>query len=377
MFGKRQKIILLLILLLPISVYAKDRKNILLFYSHNCKVCIKVENEVLPEIKAKYKDKVYWEEIDTADSEGLQKLISITTSYGMKRSLVPSILVGETLLVGEGPIKERLDIEIEAFLKKSPINLNFLKVDLLDIYKNFSVLAIMGSGLIDGINPCAFAVIVFFISFLSVYGYKKREVICVGTAYCLAVFITYVLIGLGFFNLFYKLSSIYFFNKVLYYFIAGFCFFMALLALYDFILFKKTGNSDDAVLQLPKFLKKRINLVIGSRLRKKKKGMWGLLISSFVIGFLVSLLESVCTGQVYLPTIVFILKNTDLKLKATGYLLLYNFMFILPLIFIFLLSILGVSSAKFNDFLKKNVGRIKFLMVLLFFGLGLLILCFS
>ena len=295
----------------------------------------------------------------------------------MKRSLVPSILVGETLLVGEGPIKERLDIEIEAFLKKSPINLNFLKVDLLDIYKNFSVLAIMGSGLIDGINPCAFAVIVFFISFLSVYGYKKREVICVGTAYCLAVFITYVLIGLGFFNLFYKLSSIYFFNKVLYYFIAGFCFFMALLALYDFILFKKTGKSDDAVLQLPKFLKKRINLVIGSRLRKKKRGMWGLLISSFVIGFLVSLLESVCTGQVYLPTIVFILKNTDLKLKATGYLLLYNFMFILPLIFIFLLSILGVSSAKFNDFLKKNVGKIKFLMVLLFFGLGLLILCFS
>ncbi len=377
MFGKSKKIILLLILLLPFSLYAKDKKNIILFYSTNCKVCIKVKKEILPEIKAKYKDKVYWEEISTSDPGGLKKLVSITSSLGMKKSFVPSILVGGILLVGEGPIKKRLDIEIENSIKKNFVDLDFFKVDLFDIYKNFSVLAVMGSGLIDGINPCAFAVIVFFISFLSVYGYKRKEIICVGAAYCSAVFVTYVLIGLGCFNLFYKLTNIYFLNKFFYYFIAGFCFLMAALALYDFVLFKKTGKLDDAVLQLPKFLKKRINWVIGSRLRKKKGGVWRLLITSFVIGFLVSLLEAVCTGQVYLPTIVFILKNTNLKLKAASLLLLYNFMFILPLILIFLLSLLGVSSSKFNNFLKKNIGKIKFLMIFLFVGLGLLILYFS
>jgi len=150
-----------------------------------------------------------------------------------------------------------------------------------------------------------------------------------------------------------------------------------MVALYDYYKFKKTGRSQEAILQLPKFLKKRINIVIGSRMREKKGGIWGLCVSSFVVGFLVSLLEAVCTGQVYIPTIVFILKNTDLKLKAATYLFLYNFMFILPLIVIFLLSLVGVSSTKFNNFLKKNLGRIKILMALVFFCLGLFILVLS
>jgi len=214
-------------------------------------------------------------------------------------------------------------------------------------------------------------------SFLGVYGYKRTEIIYVGIFYCLAVFITYLLIGLGFFNFFYSLEQIYLIVKAFYYFIAVFCFLMAIAAFWDYYKFKKTGHSEEAILQLPKFLKKRINLVIGSRMRKKKGGVWGLCVSSFIVGFLVSLLEAVCTGQVYLPTIVFILKNTDLKVKAATYLLIYNFMFVLPLIIIFLLSLAGVNSAKFNNFLKKNLGRIKILMALVFFCLGFFILFIS
>jgi cytochrome c biogenesis protein CcdA len=85
---------------------------------------------------------------------------------------------------------------------------------------------------------------------------------------------------------------------------------------------------------------------------------------------LVSLLEAVCTGQVYLPTISFVLKSTTLKLEALGYLLLYNFMFIAPLVVIFVLALLGTSSQQFSGFLKKHLGLIKILMVILFFGLG-------
>lgn len=364
--------------MLPISSFAKEKVTATLFYSTHCKICHELREEFLPQIEEQYKEDLEWKKFNTAENaEGLSLLISLAEQFSLKEALIPSIMIGDILLVGEEDIKGELEVAIRIALEAEKSPISFLKTDVVDFFKKFSVLTVIGNGLIDGINPCAFAVIVFFISFLGVYGYKKKEIIYVGTFYCLAVFITYLLIGLGFFNFFYALEQIYFIVKAFYYFIAIFCFLMAMAAVRDYYKFKKTGHSEEAILQLPKFLKKRINLVIGSRMREKKGGIWGLCVSSFIVGFLVSLLEAVCTGQVYLPTIVFILKNTDLKVKAAYYLFLYNFMFVLPLIIIFLLSLAGVKSTKFNDFLKKNVGRIKILMALVFFCLGLFILIIS
>jgi len=369
---------LLILLLLPIASFAKDKVTATLFYSTHCKMCHVIREEVLPQIEEQYKEDVKWKKFNTdQDAEGLSLLISLTEQFGLDEALIPSILIGNTFLVGEKEIKDNLEQAIARAIEAEKSPLSFLKTDVVDFFKKFSFFTVIGNGLIDGINPCAFAVIVFFISFLGVYGYKRTEIIYVGIFYCLAVFITYLLIGLGFFNFFYSLEQIYLIVKAFYYFIAVFCFLMAIAAFWDYYKFKKTGHSEEAILQLPKFLKKRINLVIGSRMRKKKGGVWGLCVSSFIVGFLVSLLEAVCTGQVYLPTIVFILKNTDLKVKAATYLLIYNFMFVLPLIIIFLLSLAGVNSAKFNNFLKKNLGRIKILMALVFFCLGFFILFIS
>ncbi len=371
-----KKVIFLFLFLFIVSfAYCNEGPTAIVFYSPNCKVCLKLKKDFLPQIEQKYKNQLEWQYLNTAqDPESLSLLMSVTEQFGGEGASVPAILVGNSFLVGNTPIRERLDEAIVKYLKEKKKPLAFLRKDLVDLFRKFSVFAIMGSGLIDGINPCAFAVIVFFISFLAVYGYRRREIILIGTSYCLAVFITYLLIGLGIFKFLYSIEYIYFLIKGFYYLVALFCFTLGILALYDYFKFKKTGSSDETILQLPKFLKKRINLVIGSKMREKQKGIFGLVVASFVVGFLVSLLEAVCTGQVYLPTIVFILKNTDLKLKALSYLLLYNFMFILPLVVIFLLSLLGVSSAGLSNFLKKNLGRIKILLAVVFIGLGILIL---
>ena len=376
--AKKAIFFLLILLILPISSFAQEKVTATLFYSTHCKICHELREEFLPQIEEKYKESLEWQRFNTTeDDDSLSLLISLSEQFNFKEALIPSVLVGDTFLVGGEDVKDNLEAAIKIALKAEKSPLSFLKTDLIDFFKKFSVFTVIGNGLIDGINPCAFAVIVFFISFLGVYGYKKAEIIYVGTFYCLAVFITYLLIGLGFFNFFYSLEQAYLIIKVFYYFVAFFCFLMAIAALYDYYKFKKTGRCEETILQLPKFLKKRINIVIGSRMREKKGGVWGLCISSFVVGFLVSLLEAVCTGQVYLPTIVFILKNTDLKLKAATHLFLYNFMFVLPLIVVFLLSLAGVSSVKFNNFLKKNLGRIKILMAIVFFCLGLFILVLS
>ena len=355
------------------------KPEVIFFYSSHCKVCLELKKEFIPLIKEKYVGRVNWTELNIQENkENLSKLMSISLNLRKHEGVVPTILVGDTLLVGKNEIKDNLTSAITLAISAKKTFFGFINIDLMQMFKKISIFTVITSGLIDGINPCAFAVIVFFVSFLAVYGYRKREIIYVGTSYCLAVFITYLLIGLGLFNFLYSLAGFYTAIKIFYYFIAGFCFMLSGLALYDYLRFKKTKETEGLILQLPGFLKKRINETIGSRLRnKKEEGAFSLCISAFVVGFLVSLLEAVCTGQVYLPTIVLILKSTHLRLKAFTYLIVYNLMFILPLVCVFVLSLLGLSSQKFNEFLKANMAVIKLLMCFLFLLLGFVLLCLS
>lgn len=148
-----------------------------------------------------------------------------------------------------------------------------------------------------------------------------------------------------------------------------------ILAVYDYFKFKKDGSTDEMVLQLPKFLKKNIHMVISKNLRDKQdRTVWGLFFTSLLIGFCVAILEGACTGQLYLPAIALIAQSAGDRIKALGYLFLYNIMFILPLIFIFTLSLWGINSQVFNQFLKTNIGRIKVLMAAVFLLMGVVIL---
>jgi len=352
----------------------EKRAEILLFYSPNCKACLKAKIEILPQVFKKYKNKIIIKEANIYDKNNLNLLISLSSRFKRKIAAVPAILVGDTFLVGTKEIKENLDKAIEKALKEdiSP-HLYFLEKAILNKFKKISLFTLIGAGLIDGINPCAFAVIVFFISFLTVYGYSKKEIIGIGSAYILAVFFTYLLLGLGIFKTLYLISHFYILIKIFYYLVAGMCFFLFVLALYDYFRYKKEKTAEGLILQLPKFLKKKISGTIGDALRGKK-GYIKLFIISLGVGFLVSLLEAVCTGQVYLPTIFFILKLPHLRLKALFYLIIYNLMFILPLILIFILFLLGVTSQRLNNFLRRRLGAFKLALALVFLVLGVFIL---
>jgi cytochrome c biogenesis protein CcdA len=156
---------------------------------------------------------------------------------------------------------------------------------------------------------------------------------------------------------------------------------LGILAVYDIFKFKKSGSTEGLLLQLPTAVKNQIHSVIGLHYRKPKGeeslqriSIVRLTFSALVTGFLVSILEAVCTGQTYLPTISFVLKTSPLKLQALGYLLLYNFMFIVPLLVILAFALWGVTSEQFAKILKKNLLSIKVLMAMLFFGLGIFLI---
>lgn len=364
---------------------AGEPPSLYIFYSSSCHKCAEIKKEVMPQIGSKFQDIIIFDYRDIADIDNYKLLIDLQEKYNAKFTIsVPVFFLGGHFLNGSDDIRKNLEGFIRAALKNPhPDYKNeAASTDLVSRFKDFTVLAITGAGLIDGINPCAFTVIVFFMSFLAVQGYLKKQLFVIGVSFIFAVFITYLLIGAGAFGFLYRLRAFWYVSKALNICIGLFSITLGGFAVYDFFKFRKTGQTEGLVLQLPRAVKNQIHKVVGMHYRVDKskedaaaqKKIPKLIISALVTGFLVSLLEAVCTGQTYLPTISFILKTTNLRLRAIGYLVWYNLMFIAPLAVIFAFALKGVTSEQFSSVLKKNLLMVKALMALLFFGLGLFLL---
>ncbi len=361
---------------LPLSVLAapNDKVDFAIFVSPTCVHCKHFENEYLPVLQQKYKDSVNFIIYDVSQDGNNLILQQTAQAYGQNPAY-PTAIVGDTYMMGyPHEIKTYAENAIEkALLLRQDTRIQTKTPDTQTAFSQITFWAIIGAGLVDGINPCAFAVIVFFISFLTVYKYTRKEIIVVGLSYCAAVFAAYVLIGLGLFRFLYAMQGFYWVIKAFYIITAFVCLVFFALSIYDFWIYKKTQKSDKMLLQLPQNLKVRIHKIMGFFLRDKHESMWRLTLAALAVGFCVSLVEAVCTGQVYLPTVVLIMQDPAYRVKAIIYLLLYNFMFIVPLLAVFALAVAGYESRGFNDFLKKHLGLTKLLLCVVFLGLFILL----
>lgn len=368
----------------PALVLGKQElPKLLIFFSQGCHKCIEVEKQIMPVIEKEFQGKVSFEYLDVGYPENYKLFLGLQQQSGSTVEFhIPVFYIEGRFLNSRGEVEGSLRNLIKDVLGKPRTSSGLMPAEPLVFFKSFVPLSVTIAGLEDGINPCAFTVIVFFISFLALQGYRKRELFFIGSSFILAVFLTYLGIGLGIFNFFYRFRGFWMVSRLFNIVVGAASILFGILAVSDFIKFKKTGSTEHLILQLPKQVKERIHKVVGFFYRKdsrrQKEGsspaLAKLIASALITGFLVSLLEAVCTGQVYLPTIAFVLKASPLKLQALGYLLLYNIMFIIPLLVIFVLALTGTTSSQFSSFLKKHLGSIKIFMAVLFFGLGIFLI---
>ncbi|MBF0252757.1 MAG: hypothetical protein HQL29_02980 [Candidatus Omnitrophica bacterium] len=365
------------------SLENTDKSEVYYFYSSHCEECLYLKENVFPKIKNEFEGKIFWKEINIDESPENFKLALEMVFKNIKLgTIAPSIVIGDNVLMGVDKIESELSGLITKTLASDipslAINNDSLnKISPDSVYASITPVVILISGLIDGINPCAFAAIAFLISLLYVHSYKKKEIIVICLSYCFAVFLTYTLIGIGFFNILYSLKGFYKITRVFKILVAISCFIFALLSIYDSIIYKITGNAKSLLLVLPDKFKKKISLTIGSELRgNKKKNIIQLALGTFILGVIVSCVEMICTGQIYLPTLVYILKSPDHSFAALSYIILYNIMFIAPLLAVLALCLLGTTSTSFGEFLKKNTPIVKIALALVFIGLGLGIILF-
>jgi len=368
--------------------------KVFVFYSPGCRACVEIDRDLLPGIEEKYGGQIAIEHLDVSMARNYEQMIRLERLYGAEGGgYVPEVIVSRHVLVGKEEIMARMDEAIEEALAE-PIDLKKNETAsfrvakhhppaghlIISRFESFSLFAVLTAGLLDGVNPCAFTTIVFFISFLAFIGYKRREMFFAGTAFTAAVFITYLLIGLGIFRFLRALKGFGYVIDSVSILIIALAFLLGVLSLVDWFRFRKTKNVKDVILKLPQSIKNRIQSVIGADFRKgkgsQKKSLARIIWVAFTAGFMVSVLESFCTGQVYLPTIVFVLRMPGKRMPALLYLMLYNFAFIAPLIVVFILGLFGTTSQAFSAFMKKRLGAVKLSTALLFFTLATLLIIF-
>jgi len=153
-------------------------------------------------------------------------------------------------------------------------------------------------------------------------------------------------------------------SKGVYLLIALFALSLGIIRLYDYVLSRR-GQVAKWKLQLPKGMKKKIHGIIREQVRSK-----GGLLATFGLGFVIAGCTVICTAQVYLPTIGYIMTIPQLRIHALFNLLLYNIMFIIPLVGVFVSTFFGVTSEKMAFVAKEHTGRVKLLTGILFIALA-------
>ncbi len=216
---------------------------------------------------------------------------------------------------------------------------------------------VMVAGLIDGFNPCAFAVLLLFITFtmgmLQMQTNYRYGLMKVGSIYISGIFITYVLIGVGFLSAISFFSTTHAVGKA-----AGF-----ISMILGVVIMKEFFIPGSSLLAIPDSMHASINNWIR---RTTAPGVFG-------AGVLVGLCTVPCSGGIYLAVIGLLSLQSTLA-QGILYLLLYNLMLIVPLVAVLLASSNRIVVDKMVAWQSRNKTRVRLLMGSFMVAMGFVIL---
>ena len=307
------------------------RVTVALYGSPGCAVCYRFETEVLPALRARFGGAVRYERRDLHDPRDLGRLLARLQPGRKGANPRTCVVVGDRDVVADDDLfAGELERVVERHLA-APAVASAAQPDAEAVgaaYRRFGWGLVLGAGLADGFNPCAIGTLVFFVSLLGTARLGRWRVALAGGAFCLGVFITYVLLGLGLLQAWRALHA---FTLVRPFLRAALALALLVLAALSFrdAAAAVRGAAGSMRLTLPP----RLRAASHSLLRRGVRGrMVWLPAASFVLGVAVTLIEAVCTGQTYLPALAIMSRQGEWR--ALAMLLAYNLMFVAPLVLV-------------------------------------------
>jgi cytochrome c-type biogenesis protein len=214
--------------------------------------------------------------------------------------------------------------------------------------------AVVATGLLDSVNPCAFAVILLLIAFLFTLRESRLRVLQLGGVYVLMIFLVYFAIGLGILRAVSLSSDPHFVARAGSWLLIG----LGLINVIEYF--------------YPRFpLKLHTPAIAGAKTNEWLKR--ASLPATVGVGFLVGLCTFPCSGGVYVSIITLLNAKTTLA-WGIGYLALYNVLFVVPLVVILAAVANREVARRWALWERRHSLRIRLAYGLIMVGLGAVML---
>jgi hypothetical protein len=349
------------------SAGASKRVAITYWYTPGCRSCERFLAEEVPRLARERDIAIDVTRRDLLAPGGYEEFALAVAAHGATVHGIPGLLVGDgALLQGEEEIRDGLAGALDAAVAGTAPASAVPAPPAAVGRGALALLPVLAGGLLDGINPCAFTTLIFLLASLALAGRGRREVLLLGGAFTLTVFVTYFAVGLGLLAALRAAVGFPVVSRILRWLLVAVLAVFAVLSARDAALAAR-GRASEMTLQLPGSLKRRIHASIRTGVRSA-----ALAASALGLGFLVSVFEFACTGQVYLPTLAYLARLGDAR--AVPLLVAYNLGFIAPLVAVFAASWIGVTSRGLGVFFQRHLVAVKVALALFFAALAALTL---
>lgn len=225
--------------------------------------------------------------------------------------------------------------------------------------EGLTVPLIIAAALVDSINPCVFGVLIFLIAFMTRVYRSPKKMLILGFFYTVVVYITYLLLGIGIL----KATVSTGFATTFYWVAALVAIGAGLLEIKDYFWYGR-GFS----LQIIPGGGERIKYYTHQIEKMEKRHPLLLVVTTIALGIFVVMVELPCTGAPYLAILGMLSKG--LFSAAIPLLLLYNFIFIIPLFIIIGMAYFGTSLEVLENWRKKHRGLMRLGIGVFLLGLG-------
>lgn len=337
-------------------VTAQSTDKIYFFYGDGCPHCTKIEQYfVEQDFYSKYpieKKEIYF----NRDNAVLFNSVMDEKQVPQRQRGVPTIVVGQVVLIGDKTILDGFVSNADALLQNRKQNSESSTSSTLQSTadtNNLTPLAVVVGALVDAINPCEFAVLILLMSTVLASGKAKKALIA-GLAFSTSIFISYFLMGLGLYSAF-NVAGI---ARVFYRGVGLLAIVLGVLNLKDYFWYGKGFLMEVPLSWRPK-LKRMIQSVTSP-------------IGAFSIGFVVSLFLLPCTSGPYIVILGMLAKKVSF-IHAVFYLLLYNFIFVSPMIIISYAVYKGFDPNKAEEIRQKRLRLLHLIAGAIMLLMGLVI----
>ncbi|MGY4707110.1 cytochrome c biogenesis protein CcdA [Candidatus Bipolaricaulota sp. J31] len=339
--------------------------ELVFFYDPGCPHCARIE-VFLEEIAPDYPE-LRVIRFNVREPESRDVLEKLLAAYGVELGPVPLIFVGDVALIGDtfyGLEEEPVtlfgragEMALEEAIQRAiatnvPSPLARAEgVQGKDLAERLTLPAVLVAAAVDSVNPCCFAVLIFLFGTLLVAG-RRRKILPIGLSFLSAIYISYFLMGLGVYSAIQAVG-------VQYYFILSVSILAVLMGFWNVKDYFAHG--------------KWFSLEVPQRWRPLLKRLTASVVSvpgAFAIGILDSLFLLPCSSGPYIAILALISRTTT-RAQGVLYLLLYNLVFVLPLLILTLGVHFGfTTTARAERWRAQRVKKLHLISGIVMFLLG-------